>query len=643
MPAIWMDVDVALAEVPVNLVALIDDSNFKSREESVTYDQAGMDLVWNFVTTGGAYTQTVVTPTTSGVHDWVNQGNGMYSIEIPASGGTIDNDTTGFGWFTGFATGILPWTGPVIIFRAAGINDKLCDWLYSQARGLAGTALPNANADAAYGLPTSDAGGLDMDTLLARLDAAISSRSTHNAAAVKTAIEANGSKIDHIWETTEDNAGTRRFSAAGLAQAPDVALTTAGQQDIAQIIKGTAGVVYYVKSSGGSDGNGLSPDDAYLHTTTSVKTVIEAASANDVVILGPGTFDISTNGITIPNGVQVICSGIDVTIITGSGSATTTVALGSNSLLQDVTVKATDVVGYPVGGTAAFTNASVVRVKGSGIADGFRVSTNGQMTATLWDCIWESELDGFAIRAVTAGSVFELINNQIRCSSSTEGVQGISLVAGTIRAWNTSILATTTNGLAIGVSVPNAGSVVELFGGGIRAVGTTTVFDLSQGSGASLVAVGVDYDRSKTSGTITEVSSAESALVAKNLDHLMKTAVNSNSDMTTEVADGTVLSNIMSAGSDTSTFVVADDSLQGISEGAAGGGATAAQVWAYAIPASPSANTAADYLQLMDAVLGGVTNTETANQVAFKNRSGVEVRRVTFGSSDGSRTASTIS
>lgn len=38
------------------------------------------------------------------------------------------------------------------------------------------TALPNAAADAAGGLPISDAGGLDLDTLLARLDAAISSR-----------------------------------------------------------------------------------------------------------------------------------------------------------------------------------------------------------------------------------------------------------------------------------------------------------------------------------------------------------------------------------------------------------------------------------------------------------------------------------
>ena len=53
---------------------------------------------------------------------------------------------------------------------------------YSAERGLTGTALPAAAADAAGGLPLSDAGGLDLDTLLARLDAAISTRSTYAGA-----------------------------------------------------------------------------------------------------------------------------------------------------------------------------------------------------------------------------------------------------------------------------------------------------------------------------------------------------------------------------------------------------------------------------------------------------------------------------
>jgi len=57
---------------------------------------------------------------------------------------------------------------------------------------------------------------------------------------------------------------------------------------------------------------------------------------------------------------------------------------------------------------------------------------------------------------------------------------------------------------------------------------------------------------------------ANDALIANNLDHLMKTAVVSNADMTAEVTDGTVLSNIMTKGSDTSDFTVATDSLEGI-------------------------------------------------------------------------------
>lgn len=42
---------------------------------------------------------------------------------------------------------------------------------YSATRGLTGTALPAAAADAAGGVPISDAGGLDIDTLLGRITA----------------------------------------------------------------------------------------------------------------------------------------------------------------------------------------------------------------------------------------------------------------------------------------------------------------------------------------------------------------------------------------------------------------------------------------------------------------------------------------
>lgn len=72
---------------------------------------------------------------------------------------------------------------------AADNLESACD-NYSATRGLAGTALPAAAADAAGGLPISDAGGLDLDTYIKRLEAAITAaildRIDENVSAPKT-------------------------------------------------------------------------------------------------------------------------------------------------------------------------------------------------------------------------------------------------------------------------------------------------------------------------------------------------------------------------------------------------------------------------------------------------------------------------
>lgn len=219
MPDLWMDVDVALAEVPVNIMPLLDDTDFKTRETAVAFNAAGMDLVWNFVTPAGAMTQTAVVPTSAGVYDWTHQGDGMYSIEIPASGGgSINNDTEGFGWFSGVATGVLPWRGPIIGFRAAGLNNLLIEDAFSSTRGLAGTALPNAVADAAGGLPISDAGGLDLD---GRLDTNVGSRlSTAGYTAPDNAgIAAIKAKTDQMVFTIANKLDSSIQAAGDFAQA----------------------------------------------------------------------------------------------------------------------------------------------------------------------------------------------------------------------------------------------------------------------------------------------------------------------------------------------------------------------------------------------------------------------------------------
>jgi hypothetical protein len=127
MPDMWMDVDTNVV-VPMNLLPITDDTDFKTTETGVVYNTNGQVVVWNLVTTAGVQTQTIIHPTTSGVHDVANLGNGIYSIEIPASGGNhANNDAEGFGWITGVATGMLPWRGPTIGFRAAALNNALID------------------------------------------------------------------------------------------------------------------------------------------------------------------------------------------------------------------------------------------------------------------------------------------------------------------------------------------------------------------------------------------------------------------------------------------------------------------------------------------------------------------------------------
>lgn len=128
MPDLWMDVDTDV-QIPVNLMPLVDPTDFKTLELAIAYNETGMLLTWNFVTTAGVQTSTAVTPTTAGAHDWLEEGTdrGMYSCEIPAASGTVNNDTEGFGWWSGTTTNCLPFRGPTVGFRRAALNDLFID------------------------------------------------------------------------------------------------------------------------------------------------------------------------------------------------------------------------------------------------------------------------------------------------------------------------------------------------------------------------------------------------------------------------------------------------------------------------------------------------------------------------------------
>src|SRR5574343_1770717 len=103
-------------------------------------------------------------------------GQGLYRIDWPdaAFDGGIGKKAYLIVVCTGVDTTYLevelsPPTNVAAVSDDATAADNLelaCD-NYSATRGLSGTALPAAAADAAGGLPISDAGGLDLDTKLA--------------------------------------------------------------------------------------------------------------------------------------------------------------------------------------------------------------------------------------------------------------------------------------------------------------------------------------------------------------------------------------------------------------------------------------------------------------------------------------------
>lgn len=126
MADIYIDVDTSVV-LPLNMLPLIDSADFLTIEDAIS--ASSLRISWNFCPTGGSPTQTTFSPGISGgPNDMFNIGHGMYTIEIPASGGSlVNNDTEGVGWFTGSGLGVCVFRSPMFLFRAAAINNTLID------------------------------------------------------------------------------------------------------------------------------------------------------------------------------------------------------------------------------------------------------------------------------------------------------------------------------------------------------------------------------------------------------------------------------------------------------------------------------------------------------------------------------------
>lgn len=166
--------------VDVMLGPFVDDTDGKTTEEALTLSQADLQLTKN----GGAAAQK--TEATSATHIY----GGNYKVPLDAT----DTGTLGQLRLMCKEAGALPIIADFMVVPAnvydsvvsgsdllqvdveqvdggatAAGNLKLAGDNYSATRGLAGTALPDAAADAAGGVPITAGGLLALDTLLGRI------------------------------------------------------------------------------------------------------------------------------------------------------------------------------------------------------------------------------------------------------------------------------------------------------------------------------------------------------------------------------------------------------------------------------------------------------------------------------------------
>jgi len=137
----------------------IIDSTDGTPETGVVWNTAGIDLKYRregsaVVSVTEATLAALTTAHTDG--GFLAIGNGSYRFDLPDSAWATGADkVTIFGTVTGMI--VMP------------VEVQLVDFDPEDTVRLGLTSLPNAAADAAGGLPISDAGGLDMDTILGRI------------------------------------------------------------------------------------------------------------------------------------------------------------------------------------------------------------------------------------------------------------------------------------------------------------------------------------------------------------------------------------------------------------------------------------------------------------------------------------------
>lgn len=376
-----------------------------------------------------------------------------------------------------------------------------------------GTVLPNAAAGATSGLPVLDANA----NLLAYLRGL-------SPNGVDTAIGAEGAAGRLAANLLAFfNAATQNLTGACVNQTADCNAAATWQRH-ARVANDCVGTVWYVavSANGGNDSNdGLTPWTPKL----SLKTVIEAATAGDLVLIGPGTFALGNNGIAEPDGVVVRGSGMDVTVITSTVVSTTAIFKpGTNGKLSDLTIHGLNTdwsYQRPLGiatGQSAYTNAVGERLHIIAYSDGYYATGDSATSMYLSDCWIETKYD--CVNCYSANQTLVIRNSVLSAigpfGASPDLNYARAIVAnngGIVLAYDCKLFAQDGGSLS-GVAVVYCGlssSKVELYncdllGSNVTQSGPVYSLRTTSSAGSLLLVSGCEYDKTATMGTgITDV------------------------------------------------------------------------------------------------------------------------------------------
>lgn len=180
----------------------IVDSGDGTPETGVVYNTSGIDLWYR---REGAAKTSITEASLSALTDahsdggFLHVGDGEYRLDLPDAAFASGANYVDIG---GTVTGMIVIGGRV----------RLVNYDPEDGVRLGLTALPNAAADGAGGLPISDAGGLDLD---ARLDAAVSSRLAPTTAG-RTLDVSTGGEAGVDWANVGGASSTIYFSGTTI-------------------------------------------------------------------------------------------------------------------------------------------------------------------------------------------------------------------------------------------------------------------------------------------------------------------------------------------------------------------------------------------------------------------------------------------